>query len=71
MGVTWRIVALSCSDTTSTICGFICDKFEFCVVYCHLVPVRTFGVMYDHILYYARKSPDQISRHTKSRLSAW
>ena len=34
-------------------------EFEFCVVYWHLVSVRTFGVMHDHTLFHACKSSDQ------------
>ena len=39
---------------------------EFCAVQWHLVSVSTFGVMYDHTLFYACKSPEQSSDHTEA-----
>ena len=41
------------------------------VVYWHLVSVRTFSVMYDHILLDACKLPDQTSGHMLSGLLSW
>ena len=44
---------------------FVC----FCVVSWHLVSVRVFRVLYDSYLFYAYKSPNQISGHSSWKVS--
>ena len=50
-----------------------CDNLPmtFVLLQWHLVLVRTFGVMYDHTIFYASISPDQTSGHMWSELSTW
>ena len=41
--------------------AFLLNWVWVCVIYWHLVSIRTFGIMCDHTLFYACKSPDQTS----------